>query len=497
MSGRQCKKRLYLEVRQQGIATPPNALTQAAFDLGRRVGRYAHDLYPGGTLIDVPPAQPDEALRRTRFVMEETTAPAIFEGAFLFEDVFVRADILVRQEDQRWLLAECKATTRVKPEHLWDLALQAHVLRGMGVKLSATGLVHLDSSYIYDGREHQVGGLLRLVEMTPQVDTVAREVNQAIKEMKGVLAEKDVPIVEPGPHCHAPYSCPYWAHCTSMKPTRWIGFLPDATRQIPKLVARGIETIDEIPWAFSLTKIQAYARYKWELVGDALQVMLEHIQFPLHHLHMEAGFPGIPLFKGMRPYQPFPFLWTNLVAEQSGESRLEEWLSVKRHDSRRACAEALLRSLGEQGTIIVYSDAAIHLIEDLAKSLPEQREALRSLNRRIVDLRYVIRKGYYHPQIPPAVYQRDQFATCASIHIVGGFVLSLEGQSSFTVEEGWAFREYLKAIEGLDGVKDPSSLRADLLATSRGLAGMLRDLRVYLERRVLDRRSVESRMSAA
>ena len=497
MSGRQCKKRLYLEVQQRGLATPPNALTQAAFELGRRVGRYAHDLYPGGTLVDVPPAQPYEALRHTRSVMEDTTAPAIFEGAFLFENVFVRADILVRQADDRWLLAECKAAAKVKSEHLWDLALQAHVLRGMGVKLAAMGLVHLDSSYVYDGRDYQVERLLRLVEMTHKVDTMARAVNQKIKEMKRVLDRKKAPIVEPGPHCHTPYPCPYWAHCTSMKPARWIGFLPDGTRQIPRLVTRGVETFDEIPFECFLTEIQEYARREAELVGKSLQVSLAHIQFPLHHLHMEAGFPGLPLYKGMRPYQPFPFLWTNLVTEQSGESRVEEWLSLKRQDSRQACAETLLHSLGDQGTIVVYSDAASNLIEELAKSLPEQREALRSLRRRIVDLRHLIRKGYYHPQMPSAVYQRDHFATCASIHMLGGFVPGSEAQGSFTVEEGWAFREYLKSIEGPDGMREPSALRADLIATSRRLVGMLRDLRLYLEGRIRARQRVQSRESAA
>ena len=72
-----------------------------------------------------------------------------------------------------------------------------------------------------------------------------------------------------------------------------------------------------------------------------------------------------------------------------------------------------------------------------------------------------------------------------------------EAQGSFTVEEGWAFREYLKSIEGPDGMREPSALRADLLATSRRLVGMLRDLRLYLEGRIRARQRVQSRESAA
>ena len=44
---------------------------------------------------------------------------------------------------------------------------------------------------------------------------MARAVNQKIKEMKRVLDRKKAPIVEPGPHCHTPYPCPYWAHCAA------------------------------------------------------------------------------------------------------------------------------------------------------------------------------------------------------------------------------------------------------------------------------------------
>lgn len=496
-SGRQCVKRLYLEVYRRDLATPSDAGTQAVFDWGHRVGRCAHGLYPGGVLIDVPPSEPREALHRTRVAMEETAAPAVFEGAFLFEDVFVRADVMVRQQDGDWLLAECKASTKMKPEHVWDLAVQAHVVSGTGVRLAGTRLVHLNPSFVHPGNVIQARRLLHLVEVTDKVTALGCDVIRQIKDMKRVLAKPDIPVVEPGPHCQTPYPCPYWAHCTQAKPARWVGFLPDGNRQIAQLVGRGIQTMDEIPPEFFLTTIQRSAKYEREWVGESLHSVLREIHFPIHHLHLEAGSPGIPLYRGMRPYDAFPFQWTNLIEEEHGATRVKEWLSLRRQDSRKAWAESLLCSLGEQGTIVVYSNGIPQLLENLAKTLPAQREALRSLRGRLLDLRHLIRKGYYHPQLHPSVYQRESFETPSSIHAVARILPNFKGSALLDGEEGWAFRQYLKACDPVHEKMESDSLRADLLVTSRRLAEMLRDLRLYLETRVREKRGGHSYLSVA
>jgi hypothetical protein len=45
----------------------------------------------------------------------------------------MRADILERLPSGAWRLAEVKSTTRVKREHLHDLAIQAYVIGGSGL----------------------------------------------------------------------------------------------------------------------------------------------------------------------------------------------------------------------------------------------------------------------------------------------------------------------------------------------------------------------------
>ncbi|MGD0696919.1 MAG: hypothetical protein ABSB82_19045 [Terriglobia bacterium] len=51
-AGLQCHKRLYLQVHQPELAAEPDESTQARFDQGIEVGRFARGLFPEGVLVE-------------------------------------------------------------------------------------------------------------------------------------------------------------------------------------------------------------------------------------------------------------------------------------------------------------------------------------------------------------------------------------------------------------------------------------------------------------
>jgi len=55
--------------------------------------------------------------------------------------VLIRVDILERLSNDRWRLKEVKSSTRVKDEHLEELALQAHVIAANDLELAEIYLV--------------------------------------------------------------------------------------------------------------------------------------------------------------------------------------------------------------------------------------------------------------------------------------------------------------------------------------------------------------------
>src|SRR5678815_5837075 len=94
LSGLQCHKRLYLEIHAPGLATEPDSALQAILDMGTEIGEVARRRFPGGVLVDADHRHPTEAVQRTHALLDDPEVPAIFEAAFLFDQVLVRVDIL-------------------------------------------------------------------------------------------------------------------------------------------------------------------------------------------------------------------------------------------------------------------------------------------------------------------------------------------------------------------------------------------------------------------
>ncbi len=91
-----------------------------------------------------------EAIRRTKALIADPTVPAIFEAALVHDGVLIRIDALERLPDGRWRLNEVKSSTRIKDEHLEDIALQSYVSVGSGLELVDAHLVFINDKYIGD-----------------------------------------------------------------------------------------------------------------------------------------------------------------------------------------------------------------------------------------------------------------------------------------------------------------------------------------------------------
>jgi predicted RecB family nuclease len=146
ITGLQCPKRLWLGWHDLEPRSEPEPGTILA--VGADVGVAARLLVPGGVLVEKGPDRHAEAVERTRVLVADPNVPAIFEAAFAFDRVLIRADILERLPSGGWRLAEVKSGTRVKPEHLHDLAIQAHVIAGSGLTVEEMQLVHVDTSHV-------------------------------------------------------------------------------------------------------------------------------------------------------------------------------------------------------------------------------------------------------------------------------------------------------------------------------------------------------------
>ena len=402
LSGLQCHKRLYLEITHPELGEPPDPSTQALLAMGTEIGTLAQRRFPGGVLV--PPAlRPrDAAVAETAKLIGDVHVPAIFEGALKHDDVVVRVDILERVPDAQgaltaWRLIEVKSSTRVKDVHLDDLAIQRHVLTSAGMNIAASCVMHIDTGYLYNGGEIDLEALFSVEDVSALVAARQEKVPEQLAAMRSMLLEPQPPAIEPDQRCHSPYDCPFWSHCTKQKPARWIYFLPGPKKTVQQLVAEGITIIDDIPNAANLSMMQRRVKDNVEWMSADLARALQSVEYPVHHLDFETVMLAVPKYARMKPYQSIPVQWSNHIEQESGEIIHQEFLHVDPTEPRRQWAERLLESLGERGTIVVYSSYEEAMMRQVGEAFPELRRAFAAVTRRLWDLYPVIKEHYYHP----------------------------------------------------------------------------------------------------
>ena len=206
----QCKKRLWLEVNRLDLLEVP-AETQRVFATGHQVGALARREHDGILVAEDVPWS--EAAKQTQAALAERSKRAVFEAAVAHDDVYVRADLLI-PVGGGFHLAEVKSTGSVKPYHAADVAVQTWVLRGAGIPVRSVELRHINTSFVYRGRD-DYKGLFARVDVQAEVEKLQPEVPKWVDDAKAVLggAEPDVPM---GTQCAEPYPCPFKQYCASL-----------------------------------------------------------------------------------------------------------------------------------------------------------------------------------------------------------------------------------------------------------------------------------------
>jgi len=401
-AGLQCLRRLWLNVHEPAEWEEPESGSIEA--VGLEIGQMARLLFPGGVLVEEPPWKHAEAVARTATLMADRSVPAIFEAAFVHSGVRVRVDVLERRLRGYWAMCEVKSSGEVKDHHYDDVAVQLHVLRGAGVRLSAVDILHVNKAYVRGHNGISWPKFFGRIGVKAEAKRRLDGIETRLKKQRVCLARGQAPIIEPEGHCHAPISCEHWESCTASKPTDWVFYMPNfSSARRDELRALGIESISAIPDDFRLsprqTVIREVTRSGTPHVAADLSRRLRGFGPPGFYLDFEAFLPAVPLYPGTRPYQTIPFQWSLHCIDANGVVSHQEFLADAGSDPRRQFADTLIAALkGSKLPIVVYSSYEQTRLAELAKHFPDIGKPLRSIIRRLVDLLPVIRGAIYHPK---------------------------------------------------------------------------------------------------
>jgi hypothetical protein len=258
-AGLQCLRRLWLNVYEPvGWEQPSLGSIE---DIGLEIGRMAHRLFPGGVLVEEGPWEHAKAVKRTAGLIADRSVPAIFEAAFEHSGVRVRVDVLERLARGCWGLREVKSGGKVKGHHYDDVAVQAHVLRNAGVRVSSMQILHVNKKYVRGQNGISWPKFFGRVDVKREAKSRLAGIETTLKKQLRCLSRTQEPIIDPDAHCHSPYSCEHWGRCTASKPADWVFYMPHlgAARRA-ELNALGIEAISAIPDDFRLSQRQTLIR---------------------------------------------------------------------------------------------------------------------------------------------------------------------------------------------------------------------------------------------
>jgi hypothetical protein len=398
ISGLQCPKLLWWQIHEPDAPElVPDEARQALFDQGHRVGELAQERFPGGVLVDAPYYDRDAMVRETRQAME-SGAPAVYEATFVHEDVVVRVDVLERKRDGRWNLVEVKQSTKVKPEHIPDLAVQLWVLRGAGVKVNRVELMHLNR----DCRYPDLTNLFTRSDCTLEVEELVPRVAGQVAAFKRMLAG-ELPVVEIGARCDDPWECAFKSRCWAGVPEHsiWTLYRAGADR-IESLERDGVETIHDLGDGVGLTAIQDRQRRSVQgeglIVEPELARELSTLRFPIAYLDFETVWPAIPVWNRMRPYDQAAVQVSVHLEQEDGSVEHHEWIADGPGEPRHELGKKVLEFCENAGSVVAYNASfEARCLRDLGWTARGLKRRLGMVEGRLWDLLPAVRNHVYHP----------------------------------------------------------------------------------------------------
>ncbi|HEY3855671.1 MAG TPA: DUF2779 domain-containing protein [Verrucomicrobiae bacterium] len=401
--GNQCKKLLWYAYNAKDQIPQADSGQQAIFDQGHEVGALAKSLYPDGVEVSAGVTDFQQVLRNSQEAAKARRP--LFEAGFVYNGGFARVDILNPVGDDEWEIVEVKSAADVKRINLIDLAFQAFVYNGAGLKVRRCCVMHVDRDYVRRGPVDPKK-FFKLVDVTKDVSGLSRQIEQQLGEMFDVIGRKGEPEIKIGPHCSDPYPCPLQYKCWASVPAGSVFDLYYGGKKCWRLFRDGVVKLKDVPDHVDLTERQAIQR-KVALTGqphinrEVLASFLQRLKYPIGYLDFETFNTAIPLFDGLTPYQQTPFQFSlHRVVAPGAQAEHEAFLAEGRNDPRLEFLTRLRDCIGDAGSVVVYNAKfEKSVLDKLADSFPANASWIKDVKRRFVDLLEPFQTfDFYHPE---------------------------------------------------------------------------------------------------
>ena len=306
-----------------------------------------------------------------------------------------------------------KSAIYPKNYYIRELSLQKFLLNNLLDVEIKTHLILVNKDYEFSKNEVDVSKYLNFVECTAKVNELnSEEIALNLNKIKKDFKSKKAPDIPIGNHCKNPYQCNYFDHCRSGLPDYHVEQIPNQTKDLKEslrnLEITDIKKLTDLEEFTSLQKriIESVKNSK-EFIGEELKDIMNSFAYPLYFLDFETIISPYKIFPDTKPFEPIPCMWSLHTEKQMGvqiqgmyENKVyyDRFYKFTGEDPRREFIEKLIESVGESGTIFIYSDFEIRIFKKIAIMFPEYKHQIDLIINRCVDLLKITRNNYYHPK---------------------------------------------------------------------------------------------------
>jgi hypothetical protein len=251
------------------------------------------------------------------------------------------------------------------------------------------------------------------------------------------MLEGSLPNVAVGGHCNTPRDCPFFERCWPDDQNHVRHLYNAGPAKAGSLMEKGIHSIIDLPESGKLSDIvrrqKRALRGGRMIVEDGLAGALGEFEPPIGYLDFETVGRAVPLWDGVKPWEPVPAQFSYHEVAADGSIRHVEWLADGPGDPRPGIARALVEAIGPVDRVVTYASGfELGCIRRLGKAVSELSGQLDELETRIVDLLPVVRDHIYHPDFHGSFSLKPVLAALVpdlaydDLRIGGGQLASIE-----------------------------------------------------------------------
>ncbi len=366
---------------------------QFLIDEGVEIGRRARKLYPDGILVK---GNNNTAVETTAKLIRDSKCSVIFESTFVSGDFIARADILLRKNNG-WKIIEVKSATNLNHDLIEDIAYTTMVVKKAGLNVVDCSLMLVTKDYIIGMSNKK---LFKTVDCKNEVFEVVGEFEKLNSGVLSLLKSNNMPESSFELVCKG---CSLFEQCWRNIADHIFDLPRLSHTKFCQLKEMDVFSIEDIPEDFKLTDNQKIVR-EAVLTGQpvlnkqGLKQTLGKLVYPAYYLDFETVQTAIPLYENIAPYTQIPTQYSIHICNEAGKViDHREFLADPNRDCRRELAENLIKDCGKEGSIFSYSHFEKTIINGLIEAFPCFEKKLKQLIERLVDLKEIIARNYYHP----------------------------------------------------------------------------------------------------